>query len=594
MKKVFLAIVFALSTINIAKADTFIDAISDAIGAGLAQGDVSQGLTDSQLQLFNDEFGVGLIGPAGSYSVNQVSLGAIYSITPPSFSAGCSGISWTFGAIDIISGEELLQFIEGVAAALPGYALQLAIATLCPKCEETITYWLNKANQLALKDWDSCRTAQALTHETIGTLDDVFEEDCSTFYAQRDGTSNKKAQERCGLERTSSDPNTWRNRLLAEMESNGYNEHKRHENAGAYSNNALLEYYMQAGLIKSNEGRPVAPTNENERFAWGNFELAMSMHGTKIQGAEVHPSIREDQMEGLLAYITCGSNFVDSPTSSTVSVSSASRTAVLTDLSGQLRKRLCPIEDRSAARQLAIYSCKNTSGEYCLDSNNRTAKAGIFDGIRNGSYFEESFDEISQNGGMVGLVATVLENAVEASLEGGANSVAQVPNIKFLLDNSPFPLYKGINALSRTHNSAKQILYSSAPIIAQSMAVAYLRGRITLPFGAIPFVSASEDSASSATALAAAASAKLSQAEAERLQQRTSAFQIKIQDQIEREFNYVSNVESFVQLLNLLDRNVNEARAVQDKISQSNRQIPVSAPPEVTNYLDTLLEDDEQ
>jgi len=86
------------------------------------------------------------------------------SITPPSFSAGCNGIDAAFGGFSFINGEKLKQMVKAIMSAAPGYALDLAIRTLCPMCADImqkIRELSNWANSLSL---DSCGAAMSLVN----------------------------------------------------------------------------------------------------------------------------------------------------------------------------------------------------------------------------------------------------------------------------------------------------------------------------------------------------------------------------------------------------------------------------------------------
>ncbi len=72
----------------------------------------------------------------------------LINITPPSFSAGCGGISMFFGGFSFISGAQFSQLVQNILQAALGYAIQLAIQTLCPACEAVLQV-LQKAAQMA-------------------------------------------------------------------------------------------------------------------------------------------------------------------------------------------------------------------------------------------------------------------------------------------------------------------------------------------------------------------------------------------------------------------------------------------------------------
>ena len=92
---------------------------------------------------------------------SQVTL---LSITPPSLSASCAGISAHFGGISFISGSEIQTLIQHIEQGIPGAVLQLAIKLLCPQCEAVLQAMEKLAQDAAKLAIDSCHTSQALVN----------------------------------------------------------------------------------------------------------------------------------------------------------------------------------------------------------------------------------------------------------------------------------------------------------------------------------------------------------------------------------------------------------------------------------------------
>lgn len=96
------------------------------------------------------------------------------SITPPSYSAGCSGIDVALGGFSFINGDQLKSMVQSIMGSAKGYALDLAIRTLCPICSDVmqkIRDVSNWANNLAL---DSCGAATSIVDSIA---EGVFEVD---------------------------------------------------------------------------------------------------------------------------------------------------------------------------------------------------------------------------------------------------------------------------------------------------------------------------------------------------------------------------------------------------------------------------------
>lgn len=92
-----------------------------------------------------------------SFQGKKISL---LSADPPSYSAGCSGISWHFGGFAFISLDEIRQLVEAVAQASLGVAIDLAMQTLCPQCYAVMAKLRDIANQMRNAGADACQVAQ--------------------------------------------------------------------------------------------------------------------------------------------------------------------------------------------------------------------------------------------------------------------------------------------------------------------------------------------------------------------------------------------------------------------------------------------------
>ncbi len=94
----------------------------------------------------------------------------LFNITPPSFNAGCSGISMFFGGFSFISGAQFSALVQNIMQAAIGYAIQLAIQTLCPACEAVLQV-LQKAAQMANSlGNNTCRLAKSIVNEGASML----------------------------------------------------------------------------------------------------------------------------------------------------------------------------------------------------------------------------------------------------------------------------------------------------------------------------------------------------------------------------------------------------------------------------------------
>lgn len=85
---------------------------------------------------------------------------SLFAADPPSFSAGCNGISWHFGGFSFISMDEIRRLVEAVAQASVGIAVDLAMQTLCPQCYAVMAKLRDIANAMRNAVADACAIAK--------------------------------------------------------------------------------------------------------------------------------------------------------------------------------------------------------------------------------------------------------------------------------------------------------------------------------------------------------------------------------------------------------------------------------------------------
>lgn len=106
----------------------------------------------------------------GQISVRGKSV-SLFAVDPPSFSAGCSGISWHFGGFAFISMDEIRQLVEAISQAALGVAVDLAMQTLCPQCYAVMSKLRDIANAMRNAAADACQIARALVNSAAQALD---------------------------------------------------------------------------------------------------------------------------------------------------------------------------------------------------------------------------------------------------------------------------------------------------------------------------------------------------------------------------------------------------------------------------------------
>jgi hypothetical protein len=137
-----------------------------------------------------------------SFEGKKVSL---LSADPPSFSAGCSGISWHFGGFAFISLDEIRQLVEAVAQASLGVAVDLAMQTLCPQCYAVMAKLRDISNMMRNAAADACKIAENMASmlKDSGLIPNhAIVSDCSKTSADSGQTSSwmdSAAGEACKL-----------------------------------------------------------------------------------------------------------------------------------------------------------------------------------------------------------------------------------------------------------------------------------------------------------------------------------------------------------------------------------------------------------
>ncbi len=105
----------------------------------------------------------------GQVSVQEKRV-TLLAVDPPSFSAGCGGISWHFGGFAFISMDEIRQMVEAISQASLGVAVDLAMQTLCPQCYAVMSKLREIADAMRNAAADSCRVAYAIGRSIVSEL----------------------------------------------------------------------------------------------------------------------------------------------------------------------------------------------------------------------------------------------------------------------------------------------------------------------------------------------------------------------------------------------------------------------------------------
>lgn len=151
-----LALVFLLGSQG-AKADTGFDrAVGDMFGA-------MSNTTDPHIFMSAKR---GVVSGGGIEVRNKMMNINAYNFQPPSLSIGCNGISAFFGSFSFITKEQLQQAMRAIATAAVMYAFKIALAAMCPTCEEKLAALQDKMDKWNMGNLNACEIGEKLVSDT--------------------------------------------------------------------------------------------------------------------------------------------------------------------------------------------------------------------------------------------------------------------------------------------------------------------------------------------------------------------------------------------------------------------------------------------
>lgn len=89
-----------------------------------------------------------------------------FSITPPSFNAGCGGIDLYLGAFGFPTKAEMTAFLRNVGQSAGGIAFSIALKALSPELDSTINDFSKQMQEMMRNFKNSCQAAQTLMDKT--------------------------------------------------------------------------------------------------------------------------------------------------------------------------------------------------------------------------------------------------------------------------------------------------------------------------------------------------------------------------------------------------------------------------------------------
>ena len=115
----------------------------------------------SSPELINSQLGVHFLGGGGEVRTGVYDVNPIH-VSLPTFTAGCGGIDYNLGGINIASKEEMKAALKSIATNSVGYAFMLGMETISPVVSSTAKQIQTWANQLNAMNLNSCELASSL------------------------------------------------------------------------------------------------------------------------------------------------------------------------------------------------------------------------------------------------------------------------------------------------------------------------------------------------------------------------------------------------------------------------------------------------
>lgn len=159
----------------------------------------------SSSEFINSQLGVHFLGGSGTvrqpvYNVNPI------HISLPTVSAGCGGIDYTLGGINIASKDEMKKALKSIATNGASYAFLLGMETISPVISSTmkqIQTWANQLNSININSceiatslvqgmWPKTQRASAFICEHAATSNSLFRDHIEAKHGCRDDQAKRK------------------------------------------------------------------------------------------------------------------------------------------------------------------------------------------------------------------------------------------------------------------------------------------------------------------------------------------------------------------------------------------------------------------
>lgn len=153
------------------------------------------GINDEMQDMFNAMGTVGNVTEPGAFrgQTRHVVTGGnlmmrvpqrnyqLFSMTGPSFKAGCGGIDLFGGAFSFVNSEQLVAMLQNIGSVAVTQAFLLALDSISPeigKTLRTMQEWAQKFNSMSM---NSCEAGQALAYGAFGKINEAKSHACRSI-----------------------------------------------------------------------------------------------------------------------------------------------------------------------------------------------------------------------------------------------------------------------------------------------------------------------------------------------------------------------------------------------------------------------------
>lgn len=405
----------------------------------------------------------GYVGPGGKIKFKSKTL-QLVNVTPPSFSAGCGGISWNLGGIDFIDGEEIIEFLQAAGQAAASQAILIAMDTLCPPCAGWLGYLQDQARAASSSAIDSCELGKKLADNTVGQFSTKVKSNCSSTSSDSNADSSyfrSLSTGICGVgEGLSSMVKTFKDGLEG--------EDNREEAAAVadtiYANpfwNALKRAkIIDVSLVSSGTTYAAAEGNLSPEQLL-TFSFAEAFNSLYVENKDDTSDISKMYIDNggvsnnkkggvIVSMMLCGSNFSPAIVSPGSTIDTYCKGA------------------KKVAENMTVFTCglssnpSQVSSEFCTgdgveESSPGSNVYGTAELLNSSGVAGEWFPKYGFKKGIFEIVESTMKKAFD-NIDADKSPADNNPYFMFVLEYMPFDLYRVMNIASVNPQIAQSIV----------------------------------------------------------------------------------------------------------------------------------------